>query len=149
MAQAELHVQASQQARDERSRMLDVMRTLEDGLAAASTTRERGWIDRVYDALLELQDVLKETRESADAKGSLLDRLVEEYPRLHGRAQRLQAEYDKLQQSIQTLVQSIGSDNVETVRQHLGSLLTKVRTVQDQETELIFEAFHVDIGVGD
>jgi hypothetical protein len=149
MAQAELHAQASQQARVERSRMLDVMRQLEDGLAAASTTRERRWVERVYDALLELQDVLKETRQSAHADGSLLDRLVDEYPRLHGRAQRLRAEYDKLQQLIQTLVQSIDSDNVDTVRQQLGSLLTKLRTVQAQETELIFEAFHVDIGVGD
>jgi hypothetical protein len=149
MAQAELHAQASQQARDERSRMLDVMRKLEAGLAAASTTRERRWVECVYDLLLEMQDVLKETRESADAKGSLLDRLVDEYPRLHGRAQRLRAEYDKLQQLVQTLVQSIESDNVETVRQQLGSLLTKLRSVQAHETELIFEAFHVDIGVGD
>jgi uncharacterized coiled-coil DUF342 family protein len=149
MAQAELHAQASQQAREERSRMLDVMRKLEDGLAAASTTRERRWVERVNDILLELRDVLKETRESADARGSLLDQLVDEYPRLHGRAQRLRAEYDKVQQLIQTLVQSIDSDNVETVRQQLGSLLTKLRTAQAQETELIFEAFHVDIGVGD
>jgi hypothetical protein len=149
MTQAELNAQASQHARAERSRMLDVMRKLEDGLAAASTTRERRWVERVYDALLELQDVLKETRESADTKGSLLDQLVDEYPRLHGRAQRLRAEYDKLQQLIQTLVQRIDRDNVEAVRQQLGSLLTKLRTAQAQETELIFEAFHVDIGVGD
>jgi hypothetical protein len=149
MAHAELHAQANQQAREERSRMLGVMRKLEDGLAAASTTRERRWVERVYGVLLELQDVLKETRESADANGSLLDQLVDEYPRLHGRAQRLRTEYDKLQQLIQTLVQSIDRDNVETVRQQLGSLLTKLRTVQAQETELLFEAFHVDIGVGD
>jgi hypothetical protein len=149
MAQAELQAQASQRAQDERSCMLGVMRKLEDELAAASTTRERRWAERVYDALLELQDALRETRQSADAKGSLLDRLVDECPRLHGRAQRLRAEYGKLQALVQSLVQSIDSENVETVRQQLGSLLTKLRTVQAQETELIFEAFHVDIGVGD
>jgi len=149
MAHVELHSHESRQARDERSRMLEVMRKLEDGLAAASTTRERRWVEGVYDALRELQDALRETRESADAKGGLLDRLVDEYPRLQGRSQRLRTEYDKLQQLIQTLVQSIEGDNVETVRQQLGSLLTKLRTVQAQETELIFEAFHVDVGVGD
>lgn len=62
MAQAGLTAQASQHARLERSRMVDVMRKLEDGLAAASTTRERRWVERVYDALLDFQDVLRETR---------------------------------------------------------------------------------------
>lgn len=149
MAQTQSRTATTQEAREGRSRMVRAMRQLEDALAAASTTRERRWVERVTDALWELQNALKETREAADTKGSLLDDLVQEYPRLFRRAERLRAEYDRLQKLVESLVQSTNEDSAETLRQRLGDLLLKLRAVQAQETELIFEAFHVDIGVGD
>jgi hypothetical protein len=149
MAQMQLHTENMELARQGRSRIVLAMRRLEDGLAAASTTRERRWIGRVYDALAELQAALRETRQTADAKGNLLAELVDENPRLCGRAERLRAEYDKLQHFVEEMSRSINGDEVETVRQRLGNLLTRLRAVQAQETELIFEAYHVDIGVGD
>jgi hypothetical protein len=143
------HATTTDQARHGRSRMVLAMRDLEDGLAAASTTRERPWTQYVHKSLVELQRALRETRQTADAEESLLHDLAQEYPRLFGRTELLRTEYDKLQWLVEELVRSINDDEVETVRQRLDRLLTQLRTVQAQETELIFEAFHVDIGVGD
>jgi hypothetical protein len=129
--------------------MVLAMQELEQALAAASTTRERQWLDRVRQTLVELQTALRETRLTADTAGGLLAELVQEYPRLHGRAERLRADYDTLQRHIEELVQTINGDAADTVRERLGNLLTRLRVVQARETELIFEAFHVDIGAGD
>jgi hypothetical protein len=74
---------------------------------------------------------------------------VRDYPRLQGRADRLRADYDKLQKVLVDLAETENGDAADVLRERLGKVLMKLRNVQAQETELIFEAFHVDIGAGD
>jgi hypothetical protein len=149
MTQAQFRTDTRALARHERSRMLIAMRSLEGALAAASTTRERRWGNSVREALVELQNSLRVTRQSADAGDSLFAEIVQEYPRLQGRADQLRADYDNLQHLVENLARTINEDSPATIRDSLGTLLTKLRSVQARETELIFEAFQVDIGAGD
>jgi hypothetical protein len=92
---------------------------------------------------------LEETRQNADAGSSLLGELLREYPRLEGRAARLRAEYDKLRGLFDDALRTTHREDVATIRERLGALLSKLRHVQAMESELLFEAFHVDIGAGD
>jgi hypothetical protein len=85
----------------------------------------------------------------------MLGELVCVYPRLQPRADRLRKDYDSLQKQVEKmclvlLVDSPASQrDVEPTGEQLTHLLANLRHVQAIETELLFEAYQVDIGVGD
>jgi hypothetical protein len=128
---------------------------LRSALAAASPNRIGAWNDRVYDALVALQETLSESRRSADAEGSLLSEVAIEAPRLFDRVERLRAQYADLQRHVESLRSELvrhpsgGASDISDIRQRLGWLLAAVADVQAKESDLIYEAFAVDIGVGD
>ena len=142
-------------AREDRARMLLAIQDLEQALATASFDREGVWAQRLIDSLGSLQTALRETRESAQSEGSMLGVLVRECPRLQGRADRLRKDYDALQKQVEKICLDLLADSptspqdVEQTREQLAHLLAKLRHVQAIETELLFEAYQVDIGVGD
>jgi hypothetical protein len=109
----------------------------------------------VAETLAKLQLDLRETRESANAQGSLLHELAFQFPHLLKRSERIRMEYDALQKQIEELREEIEGkpvvtpEDAERVRRQLASLLVNLRRIQAKETELIFEGYHVDIGVGD
>lgn len=135
--------------------MLLAIQDLEQALATASFDREGVWAQRLIDTLGSLQTALRETRESAQSEGGMLGQLVREFPRLQGRAHRLRKDYDALQKQVEKMCLDLLVDSptsprdVEQTREQLAHLLAKLRHVQAIETELLFEAYQVDIGVGD
>lgn len=145
------------QAVHERSREIQAARELEDALAAASYRREGPWNVRVQDALNRLWTTLVASRESANAPDSLLSQIVEAAPRLEGRVQQLQLEYGDLTRQVEGLRRQLSerpadplpSGDTEDLRQRIGWLTTALQHVQAKETELLYEAFQVDIGQGD
>lgn len=142
-------------ARENRARMLLAIQDLEQALAAASFDREGVWAQRLIDSLGSLQTALRETGESADSEDSMLGVLVSDFPRLQGRADRLRKDYDALQKQVEKICLDLLVDSpasprdVEQTREQLAHLLARLRYVQSIETELLFEAYQVDVGVGD
>lgn len=155
MEQAQLATGQTNVARDDRARMVRAIQNLEQALASASFDREDAWGQQITESLTALQMALRETRETADAKGGLFEELVQNFPHLQGRAKRLRKNYEALQELVESARSTIGeksastSDDVDRVREELARLLAKIRHTQAAETELLFEAYHVDIGVGD
>lgn len=145
----------TQAARDERVRMVVAARELENALSAASWHRERDWYRRVQDSLIVLQTALRDTRDAANEEGSLLSDVVTEAPRLESRVRRIRDEYEDLERHVESLrfqLAEIGTEeeqNVDDIRQRLSRLITALQHVQSKETELLYEAFQVDVGVGD
>jgi hypothetical protein len=142
-------------ARDDRARILTAIGGLEQALASASFAREEAWRKRIAEMLGRLQEGLRETRESANAQGSLLQDLADEFPHLSQRVERLRTEYGALQKQVEEMREDIwrrsvlAPEGVEGVRDQLANLLVNLKRIQAKETELIFEGYHVDIGVGD
>ncbi len=139
-----------------RQLMLKAMHVLESALAKPAPHRESAWRTAVVKAL----DVLGKTmqRQSADLSGEegLLADILNEAPRLENRVQQLRRQYDDLVRQIGSLRTEFssssvpdGSSDVSDVRQRLAWLLTALRHFQSRETDLIYEAIQVDIGVGD
>jgi len=154
MTAIEQHDQQTREANEGRQRMLSAMRGLENALAQPSFARWEEWHQHVSEMLEQLQIALRETREVSDQEGSLLTVLVTEYPRLQPRCESLRSEYDTIQKRIEHLRQKFAEHEpspscIAEMRQKLADLLTAIRRVQADETELIFEAYQVDIGGGD
>jgi hypothetical protein len=131
------------------------VRDLEQALATASFDREDVWTQRLLDSICTLQTALRETRASADSECSMLGGLVQEFPRLQSRADRLRKDYDVLQKQVEKIRLDLLAEapasqrDVEQARERLAHLLATLRHIQAIETELLFEAYQVDIGVGD
>jgi chromosome segregation ATPase len=142
-------------AQADRVRMVDTASRLERALSHASFSRESDWGTRISELLTATQAALRETRKTANSKGSLMEELASQFPHLLARVNRLRSEYIALQQQMETLQEKISAQpatvpqEVEWIREELAGLLTQLRRIQSQETELIFEAYDVDIGVGD
>ena len=140
----------SQAASEEQYRIGVAVRELEDVLATASWKRDQAWKEAVHDALLAVQRVLRATRQSANAEDSLLSQVAKEAPRLEPRTRRVRDEYAELERVIGSLCDQLGTQSeVEDVRQRLRWMISALRRVETKETELLYEAFLVDIGDGD
>ncbi len=146
--------EASNAAHQDRLRVVDLMYELEAALAAPSFSRVEPWYQQVRNQLQQLRAVLHTSREEINSKQGLFAEILEESPWLLPRVEKLKDMYREVETEIDTVQQELDDrpvepENVGDVRHRLGELLQKLREVQAAETELIFEAIGVDLGVGD
>lgn len=147
--------QLTQQARAEHDALLEAMHRLEAALASAAPGREQAWNKQVVEQLRTVADLLDEHARSAEAADGLLAMIGAAQPRLLHRAERLRREHVDLLQQARTLERQIehhGEDelpNFRDVRQRTTWLLDALRHHRAAATDLIFETFSTDIGVGD
>jgi len=142
---------ARQSAHQDRVQIVDLMHDLESALAAPSVTRIEAWTRRVADQLGKLQTALHASREEIHSNRGLFAEIVAECPWLLPRVEKLKPLYQKLEQQIVELQRELdpSNPNVDQLRHQLGQMLNSLRNVQATETELIFEAIGLDLGVGD
>ncbi len=142
-------------SRQSRERMLKAMRVLEAALAKASPGREATWRKAVVTALRALEDASEQQAGELNGKEGLLAELLQEHPRLERGILKLRRQHGDLLDEIRTLQGDFSGTNcddhsdVADIRQRLARLLDALRHFQSQETDLIYEAIQVDIGVGD
>lgn len=147
--------EVAHQTRQRHDALLEAMHRLEAALASAAPGREKTWNERVARRLTALVERLREHVEAADAPDGLLAVIDATRPTLLHRVDRLRQQHaDLLQQarSLQEQVLHHGDGEVpdfRDIRQRAMWLLNALRHHQAQETDLIFESFYTDIGVGD
>lgn len=146
--------EASNAAHQDRLKVVDLMYDLEAALAAPSFSRAEQWYRQVEDQLERLRTALHASREEINSKRGLFAEILEESPWLLPRVEKLKETYREVESEIESTQQELKSqpkepENVDKVRRRLGEVLGRLREVQAAETELIFEAIGVDLGVGD
>jgi len=153
MAQDRLpHSRAVADSRDTRRGMLEAMHALEESLASGAPRREEAWHRRVMGALADLREVMLNQTAELSAEEGLFAEIIQEHPRLEGRVRQLRQQYEDLVRQIAALreqFESPGESNVSEIRQRLAWLLSALRHFQAQESDLIYEAFNVDVGAID
>lgn len=129
---------------------------LEKALARATPTRETPWRDDVLKQLTELESVMTAQAAELRSEDGLLADLLLQHPRLARQIAELRDAYDRLVANIRELREKFAterisqiSSNVAEMRRRLAKLIEDVRDFQATETDLIYEAIQVDIGVGD
>ncbi len=157
MSSAELRVtdreRSTGRSRRERSAMVAAMRRLEDMLGRAAPARSDAWTSDVADALDALRAGMREHVLVAQDQDGLLAEILEQEPRLVPRVEQLRQEYVELERIASMMRDDLRRDgvaqDVATTRLQLRQLLGELRAHQSAESDLIWEAFAVDIGVGD
>jgi len=133
---------------------LEALHALEDALAAPAPRRERTWLHRVLSALDVLSDMLDSQTAGDEETSSLLSEIRRDDPRLGPRVDRLRAEQADLRIAITSLRDQLAPDaavpvDTADIRDRLTSIARRLRAQRARESDLVYEAVNIDLGVGD
>ena len=133
---------------------MQALHALEEALAAPAPRRERTWLHRVL-AALDLLSAMLDSQVAGDQEAqSLLTEIRREDPRLAPRVDRLRAEQADLRIAITSLRDQLAPDasvpvDTADIRDRLASLARRLRAQRARESDLVYEAVNVDLGVSD
>jgi len=139
----------------DRQRSLDALHLLETSAGDASPGREQDWATGVRAAVAELDTALTLQAHNAAPDASLLSAVERDEPRLRHRVQELRQRYQAIHRGVTTLRQQLDAitnlDHIDVadLRQQLQQLANELRYQRARETDLVYEAYAVDLGGGD
>jgi hypothetical protein len=135
-----------------RAHMLSAMRALEVALAKPVSSREIDWASLVLEELGALEAAMLRQLPELEGEDNTLAALARDQPRLLPRIQQLRQQYGDLVRQVSSLRDQFTADGApqgEETRQRLAWILTALKHFQAKETDLMYEALHVDIGTAD
>ena len=135
--------------RRRRAELRDSMSALESALAAPAPGRLSRWTERVRAALMELSADFREHVAIAEAPDGFNARAVRSQPRLAKAAQRLNNEHVELAALINQLLDEVDTPDdtpAEQLRDGLTRLLGRLVRHRQRGSDLLYEAWAVDIG---
>jgi len=119
--------------------------------AAAEGDETGAWLDSLGGALTHLDEVFAIHVQVTEGAGGLYDEIVENAPRLANRVKRFRREHADIGGAIQRGIAEAkvaGRDpgEVEALRDHAVRLLADLVRHRKRGLDLVYEAYHVDIG---
>ncbi len=125
---------------------------LEDALASPSGDSER-WRLRVAMATEHAAARVDDHIHQTEAPKGLLTKIKDQEPRLSRKVAQLKVDHERLRTSLDALTQALAvidegelGSRAESIRDQAGELLTQLVRHRQRGADLIYEAFHVDIG---
>jgi hypothetical protein len=136
--------------RQRRAELLDSVRAVEQALAAPAPGREARWAERVHVALVELDADFGEHMNITEGPGGLYQGLLGTAPRLAGKVARLTREHALIADHLTDLLARAGTadvgEHVGEVREQATGMLAQLLHHRQHGSDLVFEAYAVDIG---
>jgi hypothetical protein len=118
----------------------------------ATASEEPGaWLERLGGALTHLDEVFAVHVQVTEGAGGLYDEIVENAPRLANRVKRFRREHADIGGAIrrgiaESKVAGRDAGEVEALRDHAVRLLADLVRHRKRGLDLVYEAYHVDIG---
>ncbi len=139
--------------RERRRQLRSVALQLEESLALAAG-RQGEWRDKVAAALAQLQATLEDHIAGTEGSGGLFTQICEDEPRLDSRVAKLREEHERLKGRAADLLARVrgrvpDADEVAEIREAALVLLGLVVRHRQRGADLLYEAYSVDVSVGD
>ncbi len=138
-------------ARRQRLRMM--MDRLEASLAAPAPGREAAWVESVRAALGDVTAALSDHVAEVEAADGLFTQVRADAPRLESRIRGLEAQHVELAASARALGEQLAAAGAEakadTLRHDLLRLIGQLARHRQVGADLLYEAYVVDVSVGD
>jgi hypothetical protein len=141
--------------RSDRKRSLGALHDVEHSAGTGAPGREATWRIDLRRTLTALASALQEQLGNALASDGLYSDIERDVPRLSRRVERLRRSYGELldrlsalQHCVASISGTAGADTAD-VRARIAAFTTELRRVRGEEADLLYEAYLVDIGVGD
>lgn len=139
--------------RERRHGVRSAMSELEHALAAPSSASVEEWATVVRGALERLGTALQRHVANAEARGGLFQNVIEHAPRLVNRVDKLRRDHDALTTELAALAHQLQgqmvADRIAAVREEGIDLLAHFAHHRYLGSELVYEAFNVDIEAAD
>jgi hypothetical protein len=137
--------------RADRARSLGALQNVERRAGTGSQGREDDWLLDLRTAANELEVAL--SREHSD-DSELFDDIERIEPRFRNRVAQLRRQYRELADAVRDIriaLDDSASDAIDVadLRRTLDQLATELRYLRARETDLVYEAYTVDLGAGD
>ncbi|HEX9864821.1 MAG TPA: hypothetical protein VGC03_07660 [Acidimicrobiia bacterium] len=123
--------------------------------AVARPISAPGWLDRVQNCLVMVHDALRVHIEDVEGDDGLLEEILNEAPRLAPMAQDLEREHIALLDAYTRTEQRLraarehGPGDYSAVRRRVTSLLGRLTLHRQHGSDLVYEAYNVDIDAAD
>ena len=140
-------------ARRRRRDLLEAMTQLESAVAGPSESE--GWLERVDDSLGDLVDALRAHIEEVEGPDGLLAQIIAEAPRLSAATDDFRREHFELLEACGRIEQVISGAQPTTdhvirrVRRRVTSLLGRLTAHRQRGSDLVYDAYNVDIAAAD
>ena len=122
------------------------MIALEQAIAAPAPGREGAWVQRAHTALAQLVADFREHIDVTEGPSGLYADLRTAEPRLSHAVARLTREHAQIRELIDDLQARASGSDVNTVRDLGTALLASLIRHRQHGSDLIYEAYAVDIG---
>lgn len=138
--------------RARRERLRAAMTGLEEALASPAHGRFEAWREKLWQASDEVVRAIADHNAQTEADDGLLDRIVSDAPRLANQVRALKDEHGELSAraaELASLVSSAKAEAAEDVRQTGLALLTTLAHHRQTGSDLLYDAYMLDVGVAD
>jgi hypothetical protein len=147
----EASTSALQAAKGQRLSLRRAIAGLEQALGPAAAEEPGVWLERLGGALAHLDEVFAVHVRVTEAAGGLYEEILENTPRLANRVKRLRREHADITAAIrrgiaETQGATQDAGRVEALRDHAVRLLADLVRHRKRGLDLVYEAYHVDIG---
>lgn len=134
--------------RRRRAELRESMSGLEHMLAAPASRDSQDWREGVDRALAELVSDFREHVEITEGPDGLYRELERTAPRLSGGVARLAAEHARISDQLSELASLVTASDadVDTVRDRSTALLGTLVRHRQRGSDLVFEAYEMDLG---
>lgn len=140
-------------SRSDRARSLESLHAVEKQAGAAGPARPNEWRDDLLTVLDDLASSLHYQYERSASAEGLLSRVVEEAPHLQSSVNELRKRQSSLVEEIDDLRRSLAdltrTPDVDTVRSRVADMTAEIRELRAWETDIVYDAYAVDLGIGD
>ena len=133
--------------RAHRAELLESIRALEQALAAPAAGRAGAWAERVTVALVELDADFGEHVRLTEGPDGLYRAVLAAAPHLASSVTRLTDEHTQIKDSIDRLLASpVDIGDVDAFRESATTFLGSLSRHRQRGADLVYEAYHTDIG---
>jgi hypothetical protein len=137
-------------AREQRASLRAAMGAVESALAAPTPSRERQWRQELGTRLSELNEALEWHISSTEGDDGLLAEIVSSAPRLAHRVDRARADHEHLRSLLRAATDAVEADEgVASLRDQVVELLAALVRHRQLGSDLVYEAYNVDIEAAD
>ena len=138
-----------EELRRQRADLRDAISALEKALAAPAPGRHDAWAERVQVALVELSADFREHIDITESPGGLYRGLLMTAPRLSNAVARLTREHALIATHVDDLLARVSGPEVkevDSVRDLGMALLGRLVRHRQRGSDLVYEAYAVDVG---
>lgn len=147
------------EARERRAGLRSALGDVERSLASPAAGRPDAWMKSLRSDLQRLSDALDLHITSSEARGGLLDDILESEPRLAHKVERARKEHEELRYRMDRVLDAVSDEKdaakpgdattIKAAREQVVEVLAGIVRHRHLGADLVYEAYSVDIEAGD